>query len=112
MLKNTNEMEISNLSDKEFKIIVIIILQTQKNREKQLERQQELKHIRKDHSELKNIITETMKNTLEGINRSDDTEEQISHPKDRIVEIIQSEQKEKKKEYLRHHWDNIKPTNT
>ena len=36
-------MEISNLSDKEFKIIVIIILQTQeKNGEKQLERQQEL----------------------------------------------------------------------
>ena len=106
-------MEISNLSDKEFKIIVIIILQTQeKNGEKQLERQQELKHIRKDHSEQKNIITETMKNTLEGINRSDDTEEQISHLKDRIVEIIQSEQKEKKKEYLRHHWDNIKHTNT
>ena len=106
-------MEISNLSDKEFKIIVIIILQTQeKNGEKQLEHQQELKHIRKDHSEQKNIITETMKNTLEGINRSDDTEEQISHLKDRIVEIIQSEQKEKKKEYLRHHWDNIKHTNT
>lgn len=37
-----------------------------------------------------------MKNTLEGINRSDDTEEQISHLKDRIVEIIQSEQQEKK----------------
>lgn len=98
MLKNTNEMEISNLSDKEFKIIVIILLQTQKkNREKHLECQQELKHIRKDQSDLKNIITETMKNTLEGINRSDDTEEQISHLKDRIVEIIQSEQKEKKK---------------
>ena len=91
MLKNTNEMEISNLSDKEFKIIVIILLQTQKkNREKHLECQQELKHIRKDQSDLKNIITETMKNTLEGINRSDDTEEQISHLKDRIVEIIQS----------------------
>ena len=56
----------------------------------------ELKYKRKDQSELKNI-TETVKNTLEGINRSDDTEEQISHLKDRIVEIIQSEQQEKKK---------------
>ena len=59
----------------------------------------ELKHKRKDQSELKNI-TETVKNTLEGINRSDDTEEQISHLKDRIVEIIQSEQQEKKKERI------------
>ena len=56
----------------------------------------ELKHKRKDQSELKNI-TETVKNTLEGINRSDDTEEQIIHLTDRIVEIIQSEQQEKKK---------------
>ena len=59
----------------------------------------ELKHKRKDQSELKNI-TETVKNTLEGINRSDDTEEQISHLKDRIVEIIQSEQQEKKKKRI------------
>lgn len=60
----------------------------------------ELKYKRKDQSELKNI-TETVKNTLEGINRSDDTEEQISHLKDRIVEIIQSEQQEKKKRILK-----------
>lgn len=59
----------------------------------------ELKYKRKDQSELKNI-TETVKNTLEGINRSDDTEEQISHLKDRIVEIIQSEQQEKKKKNI------------
>ena len=59
----------------------------------------ELKYKRKDQSELKNI-TETVKNTLEGINRSDDTEEHISHLKDRIVEIIQSEQQEKKKKRI------------
>ena len=37
-------MEISNLTDKEFKIIVIIILQSQeKNRKKQFECQQRVK---------------------------------------------------------------------
>ena len=41
-------MEISNLSDKEFKIILIIILQTQeKNREKQLEHHQRVKTYKK-----------------------------------------------------------------
>lgn len=41
-------MEISNLSDKEFKIILIIILQTQeKNREKQLAHHQRVKTYKK-----------------------------------------------------------------
>ena len=44
------------------------------------------------------MVTE-VKNTLEGINSSlNDTEEQINELEDRVVEIIEAEQKRKKKE--------------
>lgn len=57
---------------------------------------QQTENIKKDQSELKNIIKEILKNTLEGINsRLEDTEEQISDPEDRVVE----QQKEKKKHF-------------
>lgn len=52
-----------------------------------------MENIKKDWPELKNIIKEILKNTLEGINsRLEDTEEQISDLEDRVVE----QQKEKK----------------
>lgn len=54
---------------------------------------QQTENIKKDWPELKNIIKEILKNTLEGINsRLEDTEEQISDLEDRVVE----QQKEKK----------------
>lgn len=57
---------------------------------------QQTENIKKDWPELKNIIKEILKNTLEGINsRLEDTEEQISDPEDRVVE----QQKEKKKHF-------------
>lgn len=38
-----------------------------------------------------------MKNTLDGISsRLDDTEEQVSKPQERVVEITENEQKRKK----------------
>ena len=56
-----------------------------------------LENIKKNQTELKNIITE-IKSTLEGINnRLDDTEEWISELEDRVVKISQAEQKKKKK---------------
>lgn len=52
-----------------------------------------MENIKKDQSELKDIIKEILKNTLEGINsRLEDAEEQISDLEDRVVE----QQKEKK----------------
>ena len=54
-------------------------------------------NVEKNHTELKNTITE-MKTTLEGIhNRLDDTEEQIANWKT-VVEITQDEQKKELKE--------------
>ena len=76
----------------------------------------DIKILIKDLSELKNIAAE-MKNTLQGINsKSDDTEERISNPENRIVEVTQLEgQKEKRtkksEDSIRDLWYKIKRTN-
>ena len=55
----------------------------------------ELENTKKNQTELKKTITE-LKNTLEGINsRLNNREEWISKLEDRVVEIIQGEQKKK-----------------
>ena len=57
----------------------------------------DLKVLRKDITELKNVTVE-MKKSLEGIkSKSDDTKEWISNQENRIVEVTQlGDQKEKK----------------
>ena len=55
----------------------------------------ELENIRKNQSQLKNIITE-MKNIPEGINSRLDDREWISNLEDKIMEISQSEQQKEK----------------
>ena len=91
--KNPKRMEIDNLPDEEFKVVVLNILTKLGRR---MEEHGEifnkmLENIRENQSELKSTVTK-MKNTLEGItSRLDDTEEQINDLKDEIVEIIKSE---------------------
>ena len=54
--------------------------------------------LKRNKSEMKNTITEILKNTLEGINSiSEDAEEEISDLVDRAVEITHLEQQKKKK---------------
>lgn len=60
--KNPDEMEISNLPDKEFKIMFIKML-TKLGRMKEKRSSTELENIRKNQSDLKNILTE-IKNLL------------------------------------------------
>lgn len=75
--KELSKMEISNLSYKEFKVMVIRMLTELGRRMNEYSRSFyiEIVNIRKNESELKNKITE-MKNTPDGINnRLDDTEE-------------------------------------
>ena len=94
--KNLNEMEISNLPDKEFKEMVIKMLTKLGRRMEEHSENfnKELENIRKNQSELKNTILE---NTIEEINsRLVDTVEHISDLEDRIVEITQSEQKKRR----------------
>ena len=53
-----DEMEASNLSDREFRVIIIRILSNMKK---------DMETIKKDQSEIKNVVSE-INNTLEGIN--------------------------------------------
>ena len=88
-------MEIGNLLEKEFRIMIVKMIQDlQKRMDAKIEKMQEI--FTKDLQELKKKQTE-MKNTLEGINsRITETEEQINDLEDRMVEIIATEQNIKK----------------
>jgi len=110
-----NEEEISKLPEKEFRILIIKIIQ---NLENKMEQMQE--SVNKDLEELKNKRTDTnntileIKNTLEGINsRISETEEWISELEHKMVEITAEEQNKVKRmkrteDSLRDLWDNVK----
>lgn len=94
--KELDEMEISNLSDKGSKLMVIKMLTWFEERVEELRLQKE-KIFKKNLSKLKNTKTE-MKNILDGINSTlENEEEQINHLEDRTVEIIQDEQQKEKR---------------
>ena len=81
-------MEASNLSDKEFRVMIIRIL----NRMKKY-----IDTIKNDQSEIKNAISE-INNALEGINsRLDKAENQISDLKDEVGKNTQAEQQKEKR---------------
>ena len=85
-------MEIGNLPEKEFRIMIVKISRT--NGEA-MEKMQEM--FTKDPEELKNKQTE-MNNTLEGINsRITEAEKRINYLEDRMVEITAAEQKIEKR---------------
>ena len=120
------EEEIGSLPEKEFRIIIVKMIQNHENKmelqknilETRIEKMQEM--FNKDLSEIKtcqlimsNAITE-IKNTLEGINsRITEAEERISEVEDKIAEIDEVERKEEKRneDSLRHFWDNVKRPN-
>ena len=72
--KEVNEMEVSNLSDAEFKTLVIRVFK---------ELSEDLSSIKKIQSEMKDTLTET-KNNLQGNNsRVDEGKNQISNLEDK-----------------------------
>ena len=88
-----NEEEIGNLPKKEFRVMIVKIIQQLGNRIKaRTEKIQEmfnkdLEDLNKKQTEMNNIITE-MKNTLEGINNGiTEAKERISELEDKMVEI-------------------------
>lgn len=94
-------MEISNLLDKEFEIMVIKTLtELEKGVDEHSEVfSKEIENIKMKQSELKNTVTE-MKIILEKINnRLKDAEEQINDLEDRVMEIKLDSKK--KKEFLK-----------
>ena len=120
--KQLNEVEIGNLPEKDFRIMIVKMIQDVRKRvEAKIEKIQEmfnkdLEELKNKQTEMTNTITE-MKNTLEGINsKITEAEEQISDLKDRMVEFTAAEQNKEKRikrneESLRDLWDNIKHNN-
>ena len=102
--KQLNEVEIGNLPEKEFRIMIVKMIQDLGKRlEAKIKKMSEM--FNKDLEELKNKQTEMnntiieMKTTLEGINsRITETEERISDLEDRMAEFTAAEQNKKKKE--------------
>ena len=124
--KQLNEVEIGNLPEKEFRIVIVkMILYLGKRMEAKIEKIQEmfnkdleelknqhLEELKNKQTEMNNTITE-MKNTLEGINsRIIETKERISDLENRMVEFTATEHNKEKRmkrneDSLRDLWDNI-----
>ena len=105
----TKEEEIGNLPEKEFRIMIITMIQNLENKmelqknslETKIEKMQEmfnkdLEEIKKSQLKMNNAINE-IKITLEGtMSRKTETEDRISEVEDKMVEINEAERKKEK----------------
>ena len=87
--KQLNEVEIGNLPEKEFRIMIVKIQDLGKRMEAKIEKMKEmfnndLEELKNKHTEMSNTITE-MKTTLEGINSRITEAERISDLEDRKI---------------------------
>ena len=107
----TKEEEIGNLPDKEFRIMIVKMIQNLENKlelqinslatrmEKTQERLNKDPEERKKSQYIMNNAVNEIKNTLEGINsRITEAEDRISKIEDRMVEINETERKKELKE--------------
>ena len=101
--KQLNEVEIGNLPEKEFTIMIVKMIQDLgKTMEAKIENMQEmfnkdLEKLKNKQTEMNNTISE-MKTTLEGTNsRITEAEERISDLEDRMVEFTAAEQNKEKR---------------
>ena len=114
----TNEEEIGSLPEKEFRIMIVKLVQNLGNRIDKLQEtfNKDIEEPKRNQAKMKNTINE-IKNTLDGINsRITEAEERISDLEDNMVEITTAEQDKEKRmkrteDSLRDLWDNIKNTN-
>ena len=114
----TNEDEIDSLPEKEFRVMIVKMIQNFGNRMEKIQEtfNKDLEELKSKQTMMNNTINE-IKNTLEGSNsRITEAEEQISNLEDKIVEITAAEQNKDKRmkiieDSLRDIWDNIKHTN-
>ena len=94
----TDEEEIGSLPEKEFRIMIVRMIQNLGNRIDKIKEtlNKDLEELKSKQTMMNNTINE-IKNSLEGINRRiTDAEEQISDPEDKIVEITTTEQNREK----------------
>ena len=113
-----NEEEVGSLPEKEFRVMVVKMIQNLGNRMEKIQEtfNKDLEELKSKQTMMKNTINE-IKNSLEGINsRITEAEEWISDLEDKIVEITNAEQNKEKRmkrieDILRDFWDNTKRTN-
>ena len=116
--KQTNEEEIGSLPEKEFRVMIVKMIQNLGNRMEKIQEtfNKDLEELKSKQTVMNNKINE-IRNSLEGINsRITEAEERISDLEDRKVEITTTEQNKEKRmkiieDSLRDHWENIKHTN-
>ena len=125
----TKEEEIGSLPEKEFRTMIVKVIQNLKNKmelqinclETRIEKMQamfnkDLEEIKENQYTMNNAINE-IKNTLEGTNsRITEAEVRISEAEDRMVEINEAERKKEKRikrneDNLRDLWNNVKCPN-
>ena len=111
----TNEDEIGSLSEKEFRIMIVKMIQNLGTRMEEIQEMfnKDLEELKSRQTMMNNTINE-IKNSLEGINsRITEAEKRISNLEDKIMEITTAEQNKEKRmkrieDSLRDLWDNIK----
>ena len=114
----TNEEEIGSLPQKEFRVMIVNMIQYLANRMEKIQDtfNKDLEEL-KSKQTMKNNTTNEIKNSLEVMNsRITEAEERISDLEDKIVEITTAEKNKEKRmkrieDSLRDLWDNIKRTN-
>ena len=114
----TNEEEISSLSGKQFRIMIVRMIQNLGNRIHKMQEtfNKDIEELMGNQAMIKNTINE-IKNTLDGINsRITEAEERISDLEDKMVEFTAEEQTKEKRmkrneDSLRDLWDNVKCNN-
>ena len=117
-LDQTNEEEIDSLPEKEFRVMIVKMIQNLGNRMEKIQEtlNKDLEELKSKQTMMNNTINE-IKNSLEGINtRIPEADEWISDLEDKIVEITTAEQNKEKRrkrieDSLRDLWDNIKCMN-
>ena len=95
----TNEEEISSLPEKEFKIMLVNMIQNLGNTMQKTQEtfSKDLEELKSKQTVMNNKINE-IKNSLEGINsRITEAEERISDLEDKIVELNAAEQNKEKR---------------
>ena len=94
----TNEAEIGSLPEKEFRVMIVKMIQNLGNKMEKIQEtfNKDLEELKSKQTMMNNTINE-IKNTLEGIHsRITEAEERISDLEDKILEINTTEQNEEK----------------
>ena len=95
----TNEEEIGSVPEKEFRVMIVKMIQNLRNRMEKIHEtfNKDLEEIKSKQTMMNNTISE-IKSILEGFNsRITEAEEWISELEDKIVEITAAEQNKEKR---------------